>query len=347
MNKKNKSTPLASNLAYSYYSADHLPENERFHYWVNTINKLPNSFEINSSEKDNFQAHAFFYVIQNFSYLLFSGSSPLAARLSPARIAKSQTHPYQLLVKLSGTGKIRQAGYQAELHGGDVILIDTKKELESDFNDSEFIILTIPVSLIKTWIPDPENYVGLVMHSEKGWSSTLVSFLRQLTPEHLSSIHPNHYHLIIENILSIYVMALDEISSKGNSHEKFYLDKKNYLFERIYLWLSKNYMDTEICVDKIANELGISKREVHRQFKLSHSEFFFSGTLQTMRLEAAMKMLKDPTLSEISISEIGYRAGFSDPAYFGRVFKEKTSCSPGMYAKRFRLENALKVSEVD
>ena len=52
------------------------------------------------------------------------------------------------------------------------------------------------------------------MHSEKGWSSTLVSFIRQLTPEHISSIHPNNYNLIIDNILSIYVMALDEMSAK-------------------------------------------------------------------------------------------------------------------------------------
>ena len=166
-NIKNRSIPLAGNLACSYYSADHLSESERFQYWVNIINRLPNSFEINSSEKETFKAHAIFYFIPNFSYLIFSGPSPFTARFSSSRLTKSQNNSYQLLIKLGGTGKIRQAQYQAELRGGDVILIDTKKELESDFKDSEFIILTIPASLIKTWIPDPENYVALSCIAKK------------------------------------------------------------------------------------------------------------------------------------------------------------------------------------
>ncbi|MGZ9709300.1 AraC family transcriptional regulator [Glaciimonas sp. GNP009] len=333
MNIQNRSLILAKHPLYSKYCANHVPACERFQYWESIISRLTNPFEITSVEDKNFQADLIFYHMHNVTYALSTGSSPFAAHLTTQQIAQAENHPYHLIVKLGGKGKIRQGGFEANLHMRDVTLIDTKQELFSQMEDSKFIILTIPATLIHTWIPCPENYVAHTMHSDKGWASTLVSYIRQLTPKNISETYSPHYNLIIENILSIYVMALDQLDLKDGERDKFYFYKKNNLHDQIHTWLSLNYMDTEISADKIANEFGVSTREVYRQFKLANSERTFLETLQSMRLGAAMKMLKDPNFLELTISEIGYRSGFLDPAYFGRVFKEKTNYSPGLYAK--------------
>ncbi|QRX83410.1 AraC family transcriptional regulator [Glaciimonas sp. PAMC28666] len=336
MNIQNRSIISAEHPFHSEYSADHLPERERFQYWESVISKFTNPFEITSVEDKNFQAKLICYHMHNVTYTLSTGSSPFAAHLTTQQIAQVENHPYHLIVKLGGIGQIRQGGFEAHLHMGDVTLIDTKQELFSKMEDSKCIILTIPATLIHTWIPCPENYVAHTMHSDRGWASTLVSYLRQLTPQNISETYRPHYNLIIENVLSIYVMALDQLNMKNGGREKIYFDKKNNLHDQIRTWLSLNYMDTEISADKIAYEFGVSMREVHRQFKLANSECTFLETLQSMRLAAAIRMLKDPKFSQLTISEIGFRSGFLDPAYFGRVFKEKTSYSPGLYAKRYR-----------
>lgn len=41
--------------------------------------------------------------------------------------------------------------------------------------------------------------------------------------------------------------------------------------------------------------------------------------------------MKDPG---VSISEVAYKCGFSDPKYFSRCFKKTMGCSPTEYMKR-------------
>jgi transcriptional regulator GlxA family with amidase domain len=48
------------------------------------------------------------------------------------------------------------------------------------------------------------------------------------------------------------------------------------------------------------------------------------------RLAAAAELL---SATELSVTEIGVRCGFSSPAYFSRVFKEETGLSPLRYRK--------------
>ncbi|MGS0741583.1 helix-turn-helix transcriptional regulator [Glaciimonas sp. GG7] len=92
-------------------------------------------------------------------------------------------------------------------------------------------------------------------------------------------------------------------------------------------------MDPEISVAHIGKEFSISTREVHRQFAHKEDMSTFLDTLRSIRLAAAVRMLKDPGFAHISVSEIGYRAGFIDSAYFGRVFRKKMNCSPGIFSK--------------
>ena len=56
---------------------------------------------------------------------------------------------------------------------------------------------------------------------------------------------------------------------------------------------------------------------------LSTTEF-----IKSIRLNEAKKMLME---REYSVSEIAYRVGFNDPAYFSRSFKKKFNASPSSF----------------
>ena len=53
---------------------------------------------------------------------------------------------------------------------------------------------------------------------------------------------------------------------------------------------------------------------------LSNSEF-----IKNIRLNEAQKMLLE---GQLTVSEIAYRVGFSDPAYFSRSFKKMFGLAP-------------------
>ncbi len=63
-----------------------------------------------------------------------------------------------------------------------------------------------------------------------------------------------------------------------------------------------------------------------RQFRLRHD---LADTVQQVRLEVAARMLRAPSAPPLTVAQIAYRCGFSDPAYFGFVFRKQYGCTPG------------------
>ncbi len=80
--------------------------------------------------------------------------------------------------------------------------------------------------------------------------------------------------------------------------------------------------------------------DLERIMGMGHTQFYLKFTalmgitaleyLRRVRLQKARELLKDPSLS---ISEIAYSVGFSDPAYFSKVFKTETGVSPNEWRK--------------
>ncbi|KAF3999271.1 AraC family transcriptional regulator [Glaciimonas immobilis] len=310
-----------------------LREHERFEYWADVINKLRNPAEIDSSERKKFHAQINFFDMGDVLYTHSQGTSPFTARRSSHHIAQATKYPFHLIIKQAGGGQVRQGRFNANLSAGDIVLIDTKQDLVSEMIDSKAIVLEIPEILMKAWIPHPEDYVAQVMPSEKGWAAVLVTYLNNLNLNAIKHTRPHHHILIVEHILSIYLLALEETNFIHTRQEISSFHKKDDLYMSMQAWLRKNYMDAEISVTKVSEKFGVSVREVRRQFNLAPNNYTFFETLRSMRLDAAQIMLKDQEFSHLSISEIGYRCGFLDSAYFGRVFKKNINCSPGSFAR--------------
>jgi len=317
----------------SVITGDFLSEPQRFGYWVNIINNSPNPIQIDSSERADFNAKVSILNMGETNYFLSEGKSPLAAHRTRQDIARANTHPFHLMVKLMGGGSVRQRKSDAILSAGDFVLIDTKQELESTMDNSQAILLSIPDALVRAWIPNPEDYVGRVLRGHKGWPAVLASYLSNLDTTIVRGAKRHQHILMVEHILSIYLFALEEANFIRKPDDIFSKKQKIDLYIPMYNWLRENYMDSEISAALIARHFGISTREVHRQFSLSPEKSTFLEVLRAMRLTAAVRMLKDPHFSLLTISEIGYRSGFIDSAYFGRVFRKIMNCSPGVFAK--------------
>ena len=98
----------------------------------------------------------------------------------------------------------------------------------------------------------------------------------------------------------------------------------------ILSYLQKHYME-KITLEDIAKEIGLCESECCRFFKRHMNQTIFEYLLE-YRIEKSLPLL---IKGEDSITAIAQKVGFSNPAYFGKVFHQIMRCSPSDYRKSF------------
>ena len=94
-------------------------------------------------------------------------------------------------------------------------------------------------------------------------------------------------------------------------------------------YIQANYAE-HMSLSDIAASAAISTRERTRCFKNTIHKTPFEY-LMDYRLDMAEKMLKN---TEEPILDIAMKCGFSNGAYFGKIFKEQRVITPGAFRKR-------------
>ena len=93
--------------------------------------------------------------------------------------------------------------------------------------------------------------------------------------------------------------------------------------------IESNLEDESFGVDKLSDEMGMSRSQLHRKLKAitnqSTTEFIRNFRLQ----RASQLILQDAG----SMSEIAYKVGFNSQPYFNKSFQELFGCSPSQYKK--------------
>lgn len=90
--------------------------------------------------------------------------------------------------------------------------------------------------------------------------------------------------------------------------------------------IARSAADSALDPARVAAQLGLSVRYVHRLLKDSGQTF--SQHLLEHRLARAHRMLRDARLTDIRISQIATDAGFSDLSHFNRSFRQRFGATP-------------------
>ena len=107
---------------------------------------------------------------------------------------------------------------------------------------------------------------------------------------------------------------------------------EQFLEKAIHI-IEHHISEPEFDINDFADHLNLSKSSLYRKIKtmtgLSPIEF-----IRNIKLKHACLMLKDKS---ISISEVAYAVGFSDPKYFTSCFKSEFNLTPSEYQKNMTL----------
>ena len=142
-------------------------------------------------------------------------------------------------------------------------------------------------------------------------------------------------HMVIENL----VQSRLRLKGKYSGAQQAQADKVDQpevrgndevLMERIMKAINNNISDSDFNVERLTQEVGISRVQLHRKMKdltgISTSEF-----IRNIRLEQAARLLKE---QKINVTQVAYTVGFSNLAHFSTIFRKHFGVAPSEYAER-------------
>lgn len=108
--------------------------------------------------------------------------------------------------------------------------------------------------------------------------------------------------------------------------------KTNSIIEKADQYINEHFAE-DISLEDIAKEVNLSSYYFSRFYK-EVTGFGFSDRLQNVRVEKAKEYLKQ---EELSIKDVSYLVGYTEPNYFSKIFKKATGLTASEYKKMFGL----------
>jgi YesN/AraC family two-component response regulator len=137
--------------------------------------------------------------------------------------------------------------------------------------------------------------------------------------------------LRLNNILKVRI-ALKNKLAELSKIEGFNIpssNKEQAFIEKVFALIHENIHESDLDVQLLADKLNISRTNLHNRIKntmnMSTTEF-----INTIRINKAKELMLETYLT---FSEISYKVGYNDSAYFSRMFKKVTGETPGEFRK--------------
>ena len=106
------------------------------------------------------------------------------------------------------------------------------------------------------------------------------------------------------------------------------VDKRDkQLLDRMNGWLYSHISSPTLSVDDLAEAMGYRRSVFFKKVKALTGQTP-ADYIRTLRMNRAAEMLSDET---VSVAEVAYQVGISEPHYFTRVFKQQFGISPKKY----------------
>lgn len=138
--------------------------------------------------------------------------------------------------------------------------------------------------------------------------------------------------IFTKNFMSIvHCLFLSSHKSKSSIPSNLYITK---CLEIINI----QYAEPSLNIKSVAKAINIHPNYLSNLFSSSMG-ISFNSYITRLRIEASIIFLQQ---SNLSINQIAYSIGFSDPLYFSKVFKKYNKISPKEYRDTYNQNNKLK-----
>lgn len=226
-------------------------------------------------------------------------------------------HDYQMLTAVNG----REGLAQAFEHLPDIVLSDVMMPGMDGFefcqtlkNDQRTSHIPVVMLTARAMVADK---IGGLQHGADAWLTK---------PFHRAELFTTlEAVLASRRRLRAYYENKNEMAPSVEIAQL--VQKENEFLGRVKAFVDTHLDDEHYDIAQLCRDLSMSRMQLHRKLTAlgAPSAALF---VRAHRLRHALTMLKE---TDLSVSEIAFRTGFSDPAYFSRCFRETFGVAPSAW----------------
>jgi AraC family transcriptional regulator, positive regulator of tynA and feaB len=225
---------------------------------------------------------------------------------------------------LAGDATLTQAGHRAELHVGDIAILDSTRTYEID----------VPRSFDALWVKVPRHRLEGRLHSHSdimaqridgsvGIGHVASNLLRAALAE-AHCIKANEANRISNHLLDLLGLSLaGGVKSLPNDHATPY---RASTLRRMQEFIEQRLDDEDMSPELVAKTHNVSVRYIGKLFE--REGISVARWIRMRRLERCRMDLEDPESASRSISDIAYAHGFGNISSFNRAFRARFGFAP-------------------
>ncbi|NIX75886.1 helix-turn-helix domain-containing protein [Microvirga terricola] len=294
---------------------------DQFSYWREFVCDTFLGLKAERSERAPFEARMECHAIGNVSVALARFAAQRMYRGAP-EIAQTTEDAYCLHLIRKGVTHV--SSHEVTAHAGDLVLLDTSIPFNAVIRTPslETTIIHLPKRLIEARL-SPSTDVHTRLRGDEGAGALLAGYVKSLgqaigtLPLEMS----NKAGEIFCDLLAATIAPAGKASEaiRGGIRAARLAAAKQYISRH----LTNPFLDAA----KIARNLGVSERYVHKLFEPTGRSL--GESLVIARLDACRHALRMPTENYRTIADIAYEFGFNDLSGFYRRYRARWGETPG------------------
>lgn len=251
----------------------------------------------------------------------FNGTYDFRCGFHNSFIAESHIHEYsEILYCQKGAGDILVNNKKIHLKENEFVFIPPNYIHQYNLVDIDVICAVFSNDFIPLFFKLTK---GSKLVAEKFKSDELKNIF-----ESLPTINKSNNILV----MAYLNLICNKVLEQGN-FEKNALTNDSILYQNVISYVSENF-NQDISLKKIADIFGYNKKYLSGTLH-SLTGMHFTDFIAMYRVECAKKLLTKN--SELSVTEISEKCGFTAINTFNRRFKKMTSMTPTQYKKLYSL----------
>ncbi|WP_321374313.1 helix-turn-helix domain-containing protein [uncultured Draconibacterium sp.] len=107
---------------------------------------------------------------------------------------------------------------------------------------------------------------------------------------------------------------------------------------QMYMEKHEPYLESQMRIKDLAEQTGISSHQISQVLNESFNQNFFEF-VNCYRVKKAKALIEDPTNAPLTLTAIGFEAGFNSKTTFYEAFKKATGTTPAQYKQNLSLSD--------
>ena len=229
---------------------------------------------------------------------------------------------FALTLLLDGLATYVIDGAARQLGKGDILVRDLTRPWAIEHKGSlKLLSVLLPYRSLLDRLGDPEALVG-IRYEGKGSETALIRHL-VVSALNLAKHGASHDKSIQTANLIMDALALLDRPKQ--------CERVPVLLRRARRHIILNYANPDLSSASLSEALGVQPKTLQRAFAAVGSSS--KKEIVEARLHKAQELLSNPGLNRLTMTEIAFRVGYSDPNHFTRSFRTFSGLSPLAYRK--------------